>query len=761
MATIDNNAQGITIYFEGNDVKFKNSAADIKKALELLQKETKVLMKEFKNTGDIEKFKEAIANLSNEQIVAARSAQAWADEAAAMKDEYGAFSKEYKNALKQWEVARDKLAKIEIKLKENARLLDLFTRTDGIGRLNDFLQKTGDSLLEVSEVTGEIGNAFERISRAAQNRLREAVNIAIDFEDAFAGVRKTLSLMEDEDEETVFGQIYDDLVELSKIVPTTADELAKIAEVAGQMGVGSKDIVDFTEAMVDFGNSTNITSTQAAESIAQIYNVIGKGGDYSNLENLLSVIVDLGNNSATDEARIVEMMLNIAAAASRVGMTEPQMAALAATLASLNLDKGGASAISTIMTKIDMAVATNADSLKDWADAAGMSVKEFKNLWGEDAASALMTLLENLKQTTDAGGNLNQVFDDLNIKEMRRVDTMGRLVNASDVYTNSMQRADKAFTEGNALSIEASKRYETVASKIQIMKNNFSAFALQIGNVFMPIIEKVVDIFTQIGNWLSQLSPVANTVIAIITAVTAAIAPLMAGISLLSGSLGKFLKDLLPNIITKTSAFGKVMTFLKEVFHLVVSPVGAFIAVLVALYASSEEVRDAVNQLVSAIGSYFVAVIKAAWQVLRLLFTLLGGVVDVVKEMWKQFMMSDGGQQLIKIIQDVCKWLSTLIGWFEKAVSWVGKLFGGISDTLSGASRLNSEMENSGFNGRRYIPIDMSSGGYMADGYMATGMTFNNTFTITGINNIDQATANRLADMMTNRINDNLGRRYA
>ena len=295
------------------------------------------------------------------------------------------------------------------------------------------------------------------------------------------------------------------------------------------------------------------------------------------------------------------------------------------------------------------------------------------------------------------------------------------------------------------------------------MKNNFYAFALQIGNIFLPIIEKVVEFATTIAEYLTNLSPQIQTVIAVITSLVAVLAPLLTGISLVSGTLGTFLKGLLPNIITKTGVLGKVVGSLTSAFKFLTSPIGLVMGLLAALYATNDEVRESFNNVAKALSGVLVSSLKTAWSIVNLLFTVLSGLVDVLKAMWEQFTNSAGGQKFIEIIKQIGDWLAWLLGWLDKVISFVGKLFGNINDALGGVTRLNSELGttqtygNAVSGGRQFMPLD--SGGYMADGFMATGMTFNNNFTITGVNNIDQATANRLADMMTDRINNNLGRR--
>lgn len=756
---INSHAEGITIYFEGNTIEFDKSAANIKKALELLQKETKALQKEFKNTGDIEKFKQAVLNLKDEQIVAARSVQAWADEVAKAKREHGAFSKEYVRAIKEWQTARDRLASIGVQIQKNEELLARFTSPEDIQKMAEAFENVGGKLENIGDIAGNVAQALSGMSRMAQDGLKKAAENAIAYESAFADVKKTV----DETNTTSYVALSAGLRQLSKEVPVAADELARIAGLAGQMNVPADDIIAFTKAMVDFGNSTNITAEQATEDIAQIYNVIGKGGDFSTLDNLLSVIVDLGNNSATTEKDITEMLRNISASASRVGMTEQQMAALAATLASLGLDKGGASAISTLMTKIDMAVSTNADSLKDWADAAGVSVSNFRKLWQDDAAGALATLLDNLRKTADEGGNLNEVFADLNIKEMRRIDTMGRLVNANDVYRDAMDRANAAFEDGTALTEEANKRYDTLESKIQIMRNTFEDFALTIGNMFMPIMEKVVDVATKFADFLGSLPPKMQGVIAGIGVLLAVVAPLAGVIAVVAAKIAPFIKTVLPRLIMTNT---KLFTALKSVGNAVkflTSPIGILIGIFTALALTNEETREMLNRLAKMLTGVF----KNAWtiivNVIRIAWEIFTGLVETIRYMWAEFQKTEIGQGFINIIKAVITFVSTLVGWLETLTGWLGKVLGFFADALGMAHDLNDTTNELTIRGRQFgNGYDyFQSGGFASDGFMANGMTFNNTFTITGINNIDQDTANRLADMMTNRINTNLGRMYS
>ena len=119
---------------------------------------------------------------------------------------------------------------------------------------------------------------------------KELVDSAIDFETAFAGVKKTV----DETALTSYADLEKMIRRLGTELPATAEEIAGIAEISGQLGIGADDLEKFVRVMVDLGETTNLSSEEAATSLARFANIMGTSSDeYSNLG---STIVDLGNN---------------------------------------------------------------------------------------------------------------------------------------------------------------------------------------------------------------------------------------------------------------------------------------------------------------------------------------------------------------------------------------------------------------------------------------------------------------------------------
>ena len=272
----------------------------------------------------------------------------------------------------------------------------------------------------------QLGKAYDKLT----NFITECSDAAKEFETGMANVQKTTNMSDEELE-----KFADTLKDLSERIPIFARGLADIAEKAGQLGIATKDLEEFTETMAMMGVSTDLTAVEAAENLAQVAAVTGMTSDqYSRLG---SSIVALGNNFATGERSIVQFTQRIAGAASNVGMTEAEMVALATAISSLGIraDAGG-TALQSLIGKLESAVATG-DKLEQWARVCGVSTEELARIWKSDAATAIQLFIKGL-------GNLDEsyttVLKDLGIGEQRIIRTVTSLANAEE-KTNLLTRA--------------------------------------------------------------------------------------------------------------------------------------------------------------------------------------------------------------------------------------------------------------------------------------------------------------------------------
>ena len=317
--------------------------------------------------------------------------------------------------------------------------------------------------------------------------LGASIKTGIEFESAFAGVEKTVNASSAELEE-----LRDDIREMAKEMPTSAAELSAIAESAGQLGIQTENIAEFTETMAQLAEATNLTSEEGASMFAQFANITGMGQD--NFDELGSAVVALGNNMATTEADIVSMGMRIAAAGTQVGLSQDQIMGYAAALSSVGIEaEAGGTAFSKLLTNLQMATETGA-GLEEYAKVAGMTGEQFRKAFGEDAATAVNEFLKGLNDTERNGMSAIAVLDEMGLTEVRLRDTLLRAANASDMVTDALDISGSAWEENTALANEAAKRNATVESQLSMTANKVKDLGISVYDDLRPGILSAINL---------------------------------------------------------------------------------------------------------------------------------------------------------------------------------------------------------------------------------------------------------------------------
>lgn len=335
---------------------------------------------------------------------------------------------------------------------------------------------------ELHQAYTTVGTGLAVFGAAALAATGLAVKAAIDWESAWAGVTKTVDGSAQQ-----MAALEGELRKLATELPASHQQIAAVAEAAGQLGIQRGSIVEFTETMIALGETTNLSAEEAATALARFSNVMGTS--QSDVDRLGAAIVDLGNNSATTEAEIVEMAQRLAGAGNQIGLTEGEVLGFAAALSSVGIEaQAGGSAFSRVMINIEQAARSGGDELETFAAVSGVTAAEFQTAYQQDAGGAIITFIEGLGRMQSRGEDVFGVLDQLNLGEIRVRDSLLRAAGASDLFTDSLELGNTAFQENTALVEEARQRYETTASQIEVAKNNVTDFAIDVGETFVPIV---------------------------------------------------------------------------------------------------------------------------------------------------------------------------------------------------------------------------------------------------------------------------------
>ena len=348
-----------------------------------------------------------------------------------------------------------------------------------------------------------------------------AATAAIKYESAFAGVRKTVDASEAQ-----LAALSDTIIEMSTRMPQSATAIAGVAEAAGQLGIATQDIAEFTEVMIMLGDSTNLTSGEAATALARLANVTGMAAeDYNNLG---SAIVALGNNFATTEADIASMATRLAPVAAQYGMTEQAILGISTALSSLGFEAElGGSSVSRTMNMIGIAVANGGESLRDIANVAGMTSEQFTKVFEEDATAAFTAFINGLGAVKAEGGNVASTLQGMGVEATRDIMALSALAGSSGLLAEALNVSNQAWSAGVALANEATQRYQTTESRLAMLKNQVVATGIAFGTDMLPMVEGAADGLSDLVEWFGDLDDGTKRTIVTAAALVAASGPVL------------------------------------------------------------------------------------------------------------------------------------------------------------------------------------------------------------------------------------------
>lgn len=417
----------------------------------------------------------------------------------------------------------------------------LLNTSQGLSSLSENLIRTGTAA--TIGLTLPLVGAFSKI-----------ISEGNKFESALAGVLKTT------EELTTFSSTIDDpgirafgqeLRNLSKEIPITAIELANIAEVAGQLGVdGSEDLREFTEVVAKLGVTTNVSSEQAATALARIGNVlqIQPEGFTEFVKRAGSAVVALGNQLPVTESEILEFAKQFSATAGVFGFAKQSVFSIAAAFKAVGANTEAATtALSLTFQQFQSLInsgGAGANYLQNLLDYDSLAILEQKFV--NEPEDVLQRFLIALKESENDAAI---ILDNLSLDQQRTFRELAKAAGGADLLAEAFSIAGKEFAltgdeldTASALVEEAGKRFQTVESKIQILINKVSDFAVRVRDLLKPNILAVLETLDDFVERIAGLSDQAILTALKIGSMAAAFGVLTVGtgvfIGIISSAIG-------------------------------------------------------------------------------------------------------------------------------------------------------------------------------------------------------------------------------
>ncbi|HAM79634.1 phage tail tape measure protein [Ornithinibacillus bavariensis] len=535
------------------------------------------------------------------------------------------------------------------------------------------------------ESTGaSITKIFGDIKVASLAGIGIAVKAASDYELAFAGVRKTTKATEAE-----YAKLSKGIRDMANEIPASSEEIASVAEIAGQLGISKDHLLDFTRVMIDMGVATNISADDAATALTRFANITGMSME--DIDRLGSTVVHLGNNLATTEAEIVEMGLRLADTGNQIGLSEAQILSFAGALSSVGINaETGGTAFSRVFLNMNNAVLDGGKELEKFAKVAGMSSSDFKKAFEQDAANALIAFIGGLDKLSKGGANTAEVLSDLGLGETHVKDTLLRAAGASNVFTDALQLGNVAWDENSALTREAGEQYGTFASKVKVLRNRFKDIVTAIGGPFMETLSGMIDVFdpvisafARLAEWFANSSDNTKTFITTMVIVGAALAALATGF----GTLLMFVGSVITSIGAIVSPMGLASSMVLR-FIAIFMGIGILIPTIaglaVVIVKNWDSIREKTSEMVGAVSkslSGFTSAVSETFKkfgsgALNGVMEGFGFVADLVGAGFER--MQDAGLSFFDIVKKVASFLPSLLTTFLGLTGPIGWLVGGL-----------------------------------------------------------------------------------
>ncbi len=326
-----------------------------------------------------------------------------------------------------------------------------------------------------------------------------AVSIKMDRE--FADVIRTTSTYLDQTGEAS-RNLRKDFNDLFASMPSSWGDLTEIGTLAGQLGVASENVAEFTRLVTMIASTTDATVEASATAIGRLSQLLSVSAD--EYENLGSAILSTGTASVATESQIIKTSSEIASMGAYAGMSADQVIGFSSTLASLGvqpqLSRG---TITRLFTKISVAIAEGSDKLGAFGAIAGQTGEQFAQAWGQDASGALERMFAGLSKVEGSGAVTT--LNELGITSARDVPTILKLAQNHEFLSEQLDISAKGYAEAGSLQEQYGVIAETVASKLTVLKNNVQLYMDAIGggaSILGPLIDalsKFAEIMTKMA----------------------------------------------------------------------------------------------------------------------------------------------------------------------------------------------------------------------------------------------------------------------
>lgn len=307
------------------------------------------------------------------------------------------------------------------------------------------------------------------------------ISQAMQFESTMADVRKVVNF----DSPAQFKEMSEDILKLSTQLPMTADGIGQIVAAGGQAGIARNELKQFASDAVKMGIAFDQTAEESGQMMAQWRTAFKM--TQSEVVGLSDKINYLGNTGPANAAKISDIVTRIGPLGEIAGVASGEIAAMGATIAGMGVESEvTATGIKNFLKALTSGVSAT-KSQKVILKALKINPKTLAQQMQNDAKGAMLNVLRGLSKLPKAkqSAAMNMLFGS------ESAGAIAPLLTNLDLLSQNFEKVADSQRYSGSMQKEYESRAATTANSVQLLKNQFTAASITIGDMFLPTIVKL------------------------------------------------------------------------------------------------------------------------------------------------------------------------------------------------------------------------------------------------------------------------------
>jgi TP901 family phage tail tape measure protein len=365
---------------------------------------------------------------------------------------------------------------------------------EAISKVTPAVQQAVNALPRLRYALFDVARGAAILSAGLAATVVIPAGLAISYRREFADVVRTTGVAGAEIE-----KLRQDFIRLKQDIPISWKEITDIGTLAGQLGISSNLIADFTASVARFAATTDLNVEQTATLFGRLNQLIG--GVDGQFEKLGAAINKVGVISVATESQIGAVAQNIASIANLSKFSAAEVVGLAGSLASLGIAPELArGTVTRLFSNINTSIAVGGRNLQEYGRLTGQTAEDFANAWRNAPADALIEFFAGIDRE---GGRAERTLRDLGITSVRDIPAILRLAQNQELVANLIAESVDAFELGTESQTQYAAITSTVAERLKLLSQNFQLLIATVGdsaNALGPLVDKANELVRALIN---------------------------------------------------------------------------------------------------------------------------------------------------------------------------------------------------------------------------------------------------------------------